>query len=77
MVQITKTCQYKIYVYRVPREMTIEEIHDGQKRFVQAVELAILAACDRVEIHAPHSVSFMNFYLLPLTGTFLRIFNVS
>ena len=45
----------------VPREMTIEEIHDDQRTFVEAAELAIVAGFDGIEIHAPHGYLLAEF----------------
>lgn len=45
----------------VPREMTVEEIHDDQRTFVEAAELAIVAGFDGIEIHAPHGYLLAQF----------------
>jgi 2,4-dienoyl-CoA reductase-like NADH-dependent reductase (Old Yellow Enzyme family) len=38
----------------VPRAMTIEEIHDDERTFLEAAEMAIIAGFDGIEIHTCH-----------------------
>ena len=45
----------------VPRAMTVEEIHDDQRTFVEAAEMAIVAGFDGIEIHAPHGYLLAEF----------------
>jgi 2,4-dienoyl-CoA reductase-like NADH-dependent reductase (Old Yellow Enzyme family) len=42
------------YKEAVPREMTIEEIHELQRTFLEAAELAIVAGFDGIQIHTCH-----------------------
>ncbi|MCJ7694019.1 MAG: NADH:flavin oxidoreductase [Anaerolineaceae bacterium] len=51
----------------VPRPMTVDEIHDAQKSYIRASEMAILAGFDGIEIHGPHGYGLHQF-LSPRTN---------